>query len=247
MPLYNRILRTTRAAADVRSGQRAWYSIQNATADTARIDLYDEISFFGITASDFIAELRGVTARTIDLHVNSPGGDVFDGMAIKNALIQHPAAVHVMVDGIAASIASVIATAGDRVEMARGALMMIHEPFAMVIGDSRDMRKMADALDKMRASIADAYVDKAGGSQDEWFARMEAETWFTADEAVAVGLADAVTKNAAVKNVFDLSVFRNAPSAERTTTDDPPAPVEWQQTARQKAVAALGDIYAVAS
>lgn len=206
-------LRTTRNAAQVRAGKRGWFEIKNQ-GDVARIDIYDEISFFGITAQDFIEELKGVSAHSIDLHLNSPGGDVFDGIAIRNALVAHDATVNVSVDGIAASIASVIATAGDRVEMAKGSMLMIHEPFALTIGDAQDMRKTAEALERMGDNIAGIYMEKAGGTAEEWRARMRDETWFNADEAVEVGLADAVAKKAAVTNQFDLSVFRNGPKPE---------------------------------
>ena len=131
-------IRTVRNHADVREGRRDWFKFE-AKADSTEIYIYDEIGFFGVTAKDFVAELRNVRSASIDLHLNSPGGDVFDGLALHNALKQHPAKVNIIVDGIAASIASVIAMAGDSIRMAGGSLMMIHEPFAMVIGDATDM------------------------------------------------------------------------------------------------------------
>lgn len=213
--MYEGRLRTTRNQADVRRGDRHWFRFDaKAGGDTAAVYIYDEISWFGITAQQFIDELRGVTAKTIALHINSPGGDVFDGIAIHNALRQHPATVNVTVDGIAASIASVIAMAGDRVEMAKGAMFMIHEPFAMTIGDAADHRKNAEALDKMAVTIAGIYAARAGGSVDYWRGLMAEETWFTDEESVTAKLADVLATAPAATNAFDLSVFRNAPRGE---------------------------------
>ena len=213
--MYEGRLRTTRNQADVRRGDRHWFRFEaKAGADSAAVYIYDEISWFGITAQQFIDELRGVTAKTIALHINSPGGDVFDGIAIHNALRQHPATVNVTVDGIAASIASVIAMAGDRVEMAKGAMFMIHEPFAMTIGDAADHRKNAEALDKMAVTIAGIYAARAGGSVDYWRGLMAEETWFTDEESVTAKLADVLATAPAATNAFDLSVFRNAPRGE---------------------------------
>lgn len=206
-----RVLRTTRNARDVREGRRDWFRFEaKAGADETAVYIYDEISWFGITAQDFISELNQVKTRSIALHLNSPGGDVFDGIAIYNALKNHSATVNVTVDGIAASIASVIAMAGNTVQMAKGALMMIHEPFALVIGDAADMRKQADALDLMANSIASIYSAKAGANVDYWRGLMTDETWFSDQGAVDAGLADSVAgETAAATNRFDLSVFRN--------------------------------------
>lgn len=209
--MYKQILRTVRNRDDVLRGRREWFEVKNAASDRAEISIYSEIGFFGITAEDFVSELRGVSAPAINLHINSPGGDVFDGIAIYNALAQHPASVDVTVDGIAASIASVIAMAGDTVTMTRGSMFMVHEPFALVVGDSRDMRKTAEALDKMGDSIAEIYTARAGKKPEDWRAVMAEETWYTANEAVEAGLADVVATAAAVKNTFDLSIFRNGP------------------------------------
>ena len=240
--MYRQILRTARNRQDVLNGRREWFEFKNATGDRAEISIYSEIGFFGITADDFVSELRGVTASAIDLHINSPGGDVFDGISIYNALSQHSAAVNVTVDGIAASIASVIAMAGDTVTMTRGSMVMIHEPFALVIGDSRDMRKTAEALDKMGDSIAEIYAARAGKKPEDWRAVMAEETWYTAQEAVDAGLADVVATAAAVKNTFDLSIFRNGPREIATAVAPAGADNAWRQEARLKMVAAMEEM-----
>ncbi|MGV9756933.1 head maturation protease, ClpP-related [Streptomyces tricolor] len=174
---------------------RSWYRISNAaSADEAEVMLYDEVGgWFGATADQFIADLRGITAPSIRLRVNSPGGSVFEGIAIANALRSHPAKVTVQVDGIAASIASVIAMSGDRIEMAPNSMLMIHDASGVCMGNAADMEEMAELLDLISDNIADAYAARAGGTRDEWRARMRAETWYLPEDAVDAGLADEAT------------------------------------------------------
>ncbi|WP_225811328.1 head maturation protease, ClpP-related [Streptomyces spinosus] len=171
---------------------RSWYRISNAASqDEAEVMLYDEVGgWFGATADQFIADLRGITAPSIRLRVNSPGGSVFEGIAIANALRSHPASVTVQVDGIAASIASVIAMSGDRIEMAPNSMLMIHDASGVCMGNASDMEEMAELLDLISDNIADAYAARAGGTRDEWRARMRAETWYLPEDAVDAGLAD---------------------------------------------------------
>lgn len=157
---------------------------------TVRIDLMDEIGFWGISAQDFVSELLAIDAGTIELHVNSPGGDVFDGVAIMNAIIDHPATVNVVVDGLAASAASYIALGGDHVKMNRGSQMMIHDALGMCVGNAADMEQMKGLLDRVSDTIAGLYAEKAGGDVDGWRDLMRAETWYSAAEAVTAGLVD---------------------------------------------------------
>ncbi len=171
---------------------RAWYRITNsASDDEAEVMIYDEVGgWFGCTADDLIAELRGITAPRMRVRINSPGGSVFEGIAIANALRAHPASVTVQVDSIAASIASVIAMAGDRIEMAPNSMIMIHDASGLCMGNAVDMEEMAELLDLISDNIADAYAARAGGTRDEWRARMRAETWYLPEDAVENGLAD---------------------------------------------------------
>lgn len=170
----------------------SWYELKNLSSDVVDINIYDEIGYWGVTASSFVEDLQGVNASTINLHISSPGGDVFDGLAILNSLRQHKATVNVTVDGLAASAASFIAMAGDSIKIAPNAMMMIHEASGLVVGNSGDMREMADLLDKTSANIADIYARRAGGDPEEWRTAMRAETWYTHQEAVTAGLADSV-------------------------------------------------------
>lgn len=189
-------LRRMAAAARTHADAPAeWYSIHaEASGDEATVYIYDEISsYWGITADDFARELAALDVGTIHLRLNSPGGLVFDGVAIYNLLRSHRATVHVVIDGLAASIASIIAMAGDTVTMGRGTQLMIHNPRGLVMGESQRMRDYADLLDRTAREMAGFYVAKAGGDVDEWLARMAEETWYTGQEAVDAGLADAVS------------------------------------------------------
>ena len=164
--------------------------VVNQDDGVTRIDLMDEIGYWGTTAQDFVDELLAIDSATIELHVNSPGGDVFDGVAIMNALADHPATVNVVVDGLAASAASYIALAGDTVKMNRASQMMIHDAAGMCWGNAADMETMKALLDRISDTIAGIYADRAGGEAEDWRDLMRAETWYSAVEAVDAGLAD---------------------------------------------------------
>lgn len=197
---------------------KSWYSIRNVSRSEAEIMIYDEIGYWGVTASDFIRDLTEVKASTINLRINSPGGDVFDGVAIYNAVKRHTAQVNVFVDGLAASAASFIAMAGDRVSMSPHSQLMIHEASGLAIGNAEDMRKLAEMLDKTSDSIAAIYAERAGGTTEEWRARMKDETWYTDQEAVDAGLADEI---AGVENSARHAVQNQAPEPEPIVEPEP--------------------------
>ena len=176
---------------DGKGKARSWYEI-NAKADVSEVWLYDEIGMWGVGAKEFIAELNAIKSPKIDMHINSPGGEVFDGAAIYNAIKRHPSSVASYIDGIAASIASVIALAGDKVVMAGNALYMMHNPSGLTIGTAEDMRKTADILDKVCGTMVGAYMAKSGKSESEIKALLDAETWLDAEEAKAAGFADEI-------------------------------------------------------
>lgn len=208
----------TRPAARTRGPN--WFEIRNAVSGgTAEIYIYDEIGYWGVTAQDFVRQLTALDVAEVDLRLNSPGGDAFDGIAIHNALRNHAATVTVTVDGLAASAASVIAMAGDRVVMGHGAQMMIHDASGITLGNADDMREMADLLDSMSDNIAEFYADRAGGDVSTWRDAMRAETWYNASEAIAAGLADEAAPargsdpepaDQQVAARWDLSVFQYA-------------------------------------
>jgi len=165
-----------------------------SAANEAEIYIYDEIGFWGVTARQFVSDLQALGNVThISLHINSPGGDVFEGIAIFNALKHHGAAITVHIDGIAASMASVIAMVGDPVIMPENTMMMIHKPWGFAGGDANDMRDYADLLDKMESVLIPAYANKTGKSTEEIAAMLEEETWMSGTECVAHGFADQTT------------------------------------------------------
>jgi len=189
-----------------------WYEIQ-AKDETATIYIYDEISSWGITASQFVKDLNVVKAKSISLRLNSPGGNVFDGMAIYNALKNHPAKITTEVDGLAASIASIIAMAGEEINIAENAFFMIHNAWALAIGSSGEMSKMAETLDKIDTQMEKVYAKRTGQDQARIRQMMADETWMNAEEAKEFGFADRIGDQiaAAACASFDLTKFRNVP------------------------------------
>lgn len=197
---------------------RDWFSVRNLATGEAEILIYDFIGFDpffgGVSAQDFVRELRGISANKILVRINSPGGDVFEAMAIKTALDEHPAAIEVHIDGLAASAASWVGLGADKVVIAPHAMMMIHEPWNIVASDAAGLRKEADLLDKMGGDIAAIYSEKAGGTVDAWRALMLDETWYTDQAAVDAGLADEISGAAVAQNRYDptiLNIFKRTP------------------------------------
>lgn len=171
---------------------KTWYRLARATVTGARAELliFDEIGLWGIDAQRLVQDLMDIGADDLLVRVNSPGGDVFEGIAIMNALRAHRGQVTVVVEGLAASA---IAVGGaDRLVMRPQAELMIHDAWALAMGNSGDMESMRGQLDRTSNSLAAVYADKAGGSVESWRQAMREETWMSAEEAVESGLADAV-------------------------------------------------------
>ena len=189
----------------------SWYAIR-ARGTGAEVAIYDEIGAYGVSAKGFLAELGALPDGTpVDLRLNSPGGSVFDAVAIYNALKRHAGTVTVWIDGIAASAASYVAMAGDEIVMPENAFLMIHDPSGLAMGTAGDMRAMAEALDKIAGSLVRGYAAKSGKPDDEIAALMAAETWFDSADAVAAGFADRLAKPVRMAARFDIGRFRNAP------------------------------------
>lgn len=220
---------------------KSWYSIRAREAG-AELSIYDEIGAYWVSAKDFIAELGALPAATpIELRLNSPGGSVFDAVAIYNALKRHDGSVTVTVDGVAASAASYVAMAGDAVVMPENAFLMIHDPSGLAIGTAADMRAMAEALDKIGASLVRGYAAKSGKPGEEIAALMAAETWFDAAEALAAGFADRLAEPARIAAQFDIRRFRNAPpdlfEAVEDTDDEAEVPEASEEPEEGEGVA----------
>jgi ATP-dependent Clp endopeptidase proteolytic subunit ClpP len=229
------LARVRRPLARVRQNQADdWYRIQNRTEKRPALYIYDEIGYFGQTAKGLADDLRELDVEELDVHINSPGGDIFDGLAIYQALKDHKANVTVRIDGLAASIASVIAMAGDKVVMAPKSSLMIHDGWTMAVGSAKDMRKTADLLDKQSDIIASVYADKTGQPAEFWREIMADDAWYNAEEALAAGLIDEIEgqEKKTEDEPFDLTVFayagrENAPAPRikplAAKVEEPPA------------------------
>jgi len=212
---------------------------------TAEIYMYGEISSYDyweedITPTNFKKDLDALgEIKTLNIYINSPGGSVFAGQAIYNIIKRHPAKVNMHVDGLAASIASIILMAGDTITIPSNAMIMIHDPWNIAMGNARDMRKMADDLDNIAKSLIAVYVEKTGLSEEEITGMMNAETWLTGKEAVEKGFADHVESEKAIaaclkdgilninNQAMDFSRFKNAPKimvSNQVNTEVPAAP-----------------------
>ncbi|MCT4388762.1 Clp protease ClpP [Leuconostoc pseudomesenteroides] len=196
------------------------YFQMKATNNVAQIDIFGDIvseKWFDEETSatsfrDALKELGDVS--TINLSINSGGGSVFDGIAIYNMLKSHKATVNVYIEGLAASIASVIAMAGDTITMRSGSMMMVHMPWTLSQGNAEEMRKTADTLEKTGDSIVDIYSERTGITSDEIRNIMNDETWLSAEEAVDQGWATKLDKKEAVMNSVPKEIlgrFSNVP------------------------------------
>lgn len=246
---------------------RTWHALSNSVdaegtgeaTTEADVYIFDEIGgSLGVTASAFIDEIKAIDGP-LNVHINSPGGSVFDALAIHSALLHHPHRVTSYVDGIAASAASVVAMAGSEVVMMPGSQIMIHDASAPDDGNPEEKRNMATFLDRQSDNIASLYRGKAGGTDDQWRAAMQDETWYFADEAVEAGLADRLwSRNGDMVEVdsderltrsFDLTHYRyryngrdNAPApgsrprvARASVRDRERAPMSLQAAAQERA------------
>lgn len=193
---------------------KTWFTITDKASEAAaEIDIFDEIGLWGVTPKDFAAALKAVpTDRNISLRINSPGGSVFDGFAIYNLIAERREKVVTNVIGLAGSMASIVMLAGKRVIAAENATIMIHNPMAMAWGESDEMRKMADLLDKLRGTLVNTYANKTGKKDEEIIEAMNATTWFTAKEAKDWGLVDEVSAAVKIAASFDLTRFGRVPA-----------------------------------
>jgi len=169
--------------------KRTWYEIKNLSPETTDVFMYDEIGGWGMSAGDFIKDIRA-TKGHITMHVNSPGGSIFEGLAIYNALVERD--VTMIVEGVAASMASAIVMAGKKVIMHDNATMMIHKPWTQLCGTADDLKKAAGILDAMEAKLVDIYVTGTGLPATQIATMMAVETWLDAKQALELGFCDEI-------------------------------------------------------
>jgi ATP-dependent protease ClpP protease subunit len=185
-----------------------WYSIKNE-AKEVDVYIYDEIGSYDISAKSFIEEIKDHKNKTLNIHINSLGGEVFDGMAIASAIKSHKGTTRTYIEGIAASISTVIALSADEIYMSENSLFMIHNAWGGSMGDAGDLRKQADLLDKISNEIARIYISKTNLSKDEILDMMKEETWLDAEEAKEMGFIDGITEAVKVAAKYDVSNFKN--------------------------------------
>ena len=186
-----------------------WYSIKNiAKSQMTEVMIYDEIGNFGVDAKSFINEIKQIPNDTsVLLRINSPGGSVIDGLAIYDAISRMPQKVTARIEGIAASMASVIALAADEVIMSENSLYMIHNVWGGEVGDSDDLRKAADLMDKMGERLINIYVSKTGQSEEQIRSWMDEETWFNSSEAQEAGFINLVEEPIKMAAMFDIKKY----------------------------------------
>lgn len=229
---------------------RKFWEIKAAanSSDTGEIYIYGDIVSYkwfdnDITAADFAKDLKALgDIKTLNVYINSYGGSVFQGQAIYSILKRHSAEKNVFIDGIAASIASLIAMAGNKIYMPANAMMMIHNPWGVAMGNAQDMRKMADELDKVRETMIPAYLNKAGDklTEDKLVELLDAESWFTAQECVEYGLCDELLEEkemAASVGTEMLKNYKNVPENVKKLLLE--SPVDSQKEAEMKERAAM--------
>lgn len=176
-----------------KSALAKWNPLLQARSDEATITIYDVIGndeFGGVSAKRIASALRAIGPRDVTVNINSPGGDVFEGIAIYNLLRDHPYQVTVRVVGLAASAASIVAMSGDRIEMARASFMMIHNVWVLAIGNRNDLREIADWIEPFDDALADVYATRTGMEKKAVAKLMDKETWMNGSQAIDNGFAD---------------------------------------------------------
>ncbi|MDP9704093.1 UNVERIFIED_ORG: ATP-dependent protease ClpP protease subunit [Rahnella aquatilis] len=223
------------ASPKASAGDKSWFRMKASGDKTADIYIYDEIGYWGVTARQFASSMKALgDLDHINLHIHSPGGDVFDGIAIYNLLNSHTASKTVYIDGLAASMASVIAMVGNPIIMPENAMMMIHKPWGITGGDANDMRDYADLLDKVEAVLIPSYAKKTGKTPDELALMLGEETWMTAQECLEHGFADQISTavqamariNSKRIEEFDAmpNALKNMITKPKATTQNQPEP-----------------------
>ncbi|SEE26241.1 ATP-dependent Clp endopeptidase, proteolytic subunit ClpP [Arthrobacter alpinus] len=212
-----------------------WYRMEaDSASSSAEVFIYGAIGgWFGVDATQFVRDIATLDVKEIQLRVNSPGGSVYDGVAIMNALKRHKAKVVASVDGIAASAASFIIMAADEIQMGPGSEVMIHDAWAYTAGNAGELTDEAAHLDRISNSIASLYASRAGGTAEEWRDAMKAESWYSAKEAVAAGLADSVTGDTANKATDSVDAFTEVSRFLHTGRGNAPTP--WMPPGQQTA------------
>lgn len=221
---------------------QTWYNLKADAGKTPVLSIFDDIGAYGVSAKNFLNDLRSVTGAEVAVEINSPGGDFFAGLAIYNGLRASGKKITVKVLGLAASAASLVAMAGDTIEMAENSFFMVHKTLTHMFANADDMRETAEVLDKFDAGLVSIYAKRTGKTDQEIAALLDAETWMTAQEAVDAGFATSVTAALAVKASYSedrlpenvrLAFKAQAPTTDGSAPAEAPAPVFGETLASQ--------------
>lgn len=188
-----------------------WYEIKSQTDDEAEILIYDVIGWPFVMAEDFVSKLTEMGTKSLTVRINSPGGDVFDALAIYNAMKSYKGKIVTKIESLAASAASFIALAGKEVQAYKSAMMMIHDPWMFALGNQYELREAAGLLEKISGNLLDIYADNSNIGKRTIKEMMRDETWFTAKEMKEKGLIDTIIESDGAKAKFDLSVYSKVP------------------------------------
>jgi ATP-dependent Clp protease protease subunit len=223
----------------MKMGSKFW-KFKALDDNTGELTLYGEIAnetWWGdeITPKEFKTDLDALgDINTLNIYINSPGGDVFAGQAIHSMLKRHKAHKNVYIDGLAASIASVVVMAGDTIFMPKNAMMMIHNPWTWGIGNAAEFRKLAEDLDKVRESLIAAYEGHSALTRDEIIEIMDSETWLTADECLEYGFCDVVEKEKQMAASIDKTLLMRYKNTPRELLVKPKPDDKKQELLKQK-------------
>lgn len=198
-----------------------WYKIEAISEDSTELMIYDVIGWPFNDAGEIIRALAGINSKNVTVRINSPGGDVFDAMAIYNALQSHKSKVITRVESLAASAASFIALAGKEVQAYPNAMLMIHEPWVLAAVNQYECEEVRDILSKISGNTVDIYAQHSNVGKKEIREMLKAETWFTAKEAKEKGFIDTIVDGKAVKAQFDLSMFAHVPDGFDAVIEEP--------------------------
>lgn len=198
-----------------------WYKIEALSEDDTEVLIYDVIGWPFNDASELVRALADIKTKTVTVRINSPGGDVFDAIAIFNALQSHKSKIITKIESLAASAASFIALAGKEVQAYQNAMFMIHDPWVLAAGNQYDLREIADILEKISGNMVDIYSQNSNVGKKEIREMLKTETWFTAKEAKDKGFIDTIIDGKAAKAQFDLSMFAHVPDEFKIEGHEP--------------------------
>ncbi|NCC61907.1 MAG: Clp protease ClpP [Verrucomicrobiae bacterium] len=209
-----------------------WWRAESS-GDTEEILLYDYVGWPFNDPYDLAQHLQSLNGKDVTFRINSPGGDVFDGLTIYSFMREYKGRITTKIEGLAASMASVIALGGSEVQAHKHAMYMMHEPLVLTVGNQHELRELADLLQKMTVNFVDIYSEKVGGKKRDIQGKMKDETWMTAAEAKEFGFVDTVLDLPRAQAGFDLSMFAKVPEEIQPEPKEEPTVRNYERALRE--------------